>query len=111
MPAFTRQLRALIYKSLLVSVTKHPIEFLLSIYGLSLAILAVLCSIPSFLSSSNTYGIGTPALVRPLAETVHNKLVIILARMLNKSLPPSPKASIRTEYSSSKMSLALPRSV
>ncbi|KAI8690854.1 hypothetical protein NCS56_00076900 [Fusarium sp. Ph1] len=75
--AFARQLRALIYKNLLVSVVRHPIGFLLSVYGIPLAILAVLCSIPSFLSSSNVFGIASPALVKTLPETIHGKLVVV----------------------------------
>ncbi|KAJ4173700.1 hypothetical protein NW754_012696 [Fusarium falciforme] len=75
--AFARQLRALIYKNLLVSVVRHPIGFLLSVYGIPLAILAVLCSIPSFLSSSNVFGIASPAPVKTLPETIHGKLVVV----------------------------------
>ncbi len=74
---FARQLRGLIYKNLLVLVARHPIGFLLSIYGLPLAIFAVLCSIPSFLSSSNIFGVAAPAPIRTLADTVHGKLVIV----------------------------------
>ncbi|KAF4469052.1 ABC transporter [Fusarium albosuccineum] len=75
--AFARQLCALVYKNLLVSVVRHPLGFLLSVYGFPLAILAVLCSIPSFLSSSNVFGVASPAPIKNLADTIHGKLVIV----------------------------------
>ncbi|KAM5356058.1 hypothetical protein ACJ41O_002704 [Fusarium nematophilum] len=75
--AFARQLRALVYKNLLVSVVRHPIGFILSVYGLPLAILAVLCSIPSFLSSSNGFGVASPAPIKNLSDTINGKLVIV----------------------------------
>lgn len=75
--AFARQLRALIYKNLLITVVRNPIGFLLSIYGIPIAILALLSSIPSLLSSSNGFGVGTPAPIKNLADTITGKLVIV----------------------------------
>lgn len=74
---FARQTRALSRKNFLVAVVRHPIGFLLLTYGIPLAILAVLLSIPSFLKSPNKYGIGSPAPIRDFAGTVHKKLVIV----------------------------------
>ncbi|KAH6997790.1 hypothetical protein BKA56DRAFT_536741 [Ilyonectria sp. MPI-CAGE-AT-0026] len=75
--AFARQLRALIYKNLLITVVRNPIGFLVSIYGIPIAILALLSSIPSLLSSSNGFGVGTPAPIKNLADTITGKLVIV----------------------------------
>lgn len=74
---FGRQLRTLMYKNLLVSVVRNPFGFLFLIYGVPLALLAILLSIPSFVSSSNTFGIASPATIKELADTVHKTLIIV----------------------------------
>ncbi|KAH6898818.1 hypothetical protein B0T10DRAFT_120641 [Thelonectria olida] len=76
--AFAHQLRALIYKNLLITLFRSPVGFLLSIYGFPLAILAVLASIPSFLASSNGFGVATPTPIKNLNDTLTGgKLVIV----------------------------------
>ncbi|TWU74014.1 hypothetical protein ED733_000613 [Metarhizium rileyi] len=77
MLAFARQLACLIYKNLLLSIARRPIGFVLSVYGFPLAILALLLSIPSFFPNLNTFGVSSAAPVRPLAETVTRKLVVV----------------------------------
>ena len=77
MKGFMRQTRALCYKNLLVVIARRPLGFLLMTYGIPLAVLAVLLSIPSFLSSSSTFGVGSPAPIHDFASTVEKKLVIV----------------------------------
>lgn len=74
---FVRQTAALSYKNLLQTVVRQPITFLLFTYGVPLAILAVLLSIPDFLSSSNTLGINSPEPIRQFSITDGKRLVII----------------------------------
>ncbi|RCI15997.1 hypothetical protein L249_1742 [Ophiocordyceps polyrhachis-furcata BCC 54312] len=72
-----RQTWVLCRKNLLLIAVRRPISFILLTYGVPLGLLALLLSIPSFFSTSNTYGISTPAPIRPLASTVDKKLVIV----------------------------------
>lgn len=72
-----RQMAALIKKNLIITVLRRPLGFLLSMYGLPLAILAVLLSIPSFFAPSAGYGIGEPAAIRTLADVLDQSLVIV----------------------------------
>lgn len=74
---FVRQTTALCYKNLLATVIRQPISFLLFTYGLPLAILAVLLSIPSFVTSTNRYGVGSPAPIGGFSITDGKKLVIV----------------------------------
>lgn len=75
--SFLRQLKALIYKNLLVTVARRPFGFLFSIWGFPLAILALLLSIPSLLPTLNTFGVSKAAPIRSLADTVDRKLAIV----------------------------------
>ena len=74
---FARQTIALSHKNFLVVVFRNPISFLLWTYGLPLAILAVLANIPSWLSSSNTYGVASPAPINNFTVESGQKLVIV----------------------------------
>lgn len=79
--SFPRQLLALTHKTLLTLLFRRPLSFLLSIYALPLALLALLASIPSFLASSNGYGIASPIPIRSLADSLaanHGKLLVIV---------------------------------
>ncbi|KAK2616477.1 hypothetical protein QQS21_000519 [Conoideocrella luteorostrata] len=77
MKSFLWQLVALVRKNFLVSVARRPIGFVLSTYGLPLAILALLLSIPSFFPDTNSIGISDAKPIRSLADTVNRKLVIV----------------------------------
>lgn len=74
---FIRQTAALCYKNFLATVVRQPISFLLFTYGLPLAILAVLLSIPSFITPSSRFGVGSPAPIRDFSITDGKKLVIV----------------------------------
>ncbi|KAJ6445819.1 putative PWI domain mRNA processing protein [Purpureocillium lavendulum] len=64
-------------KNFLVAIARRPLSFLLLTYGIPIALLAVLLSIPSFVSSSDTFGVGSPKPIRDFASTVEKKLVIV----------------------------------
>ncbi|KJZ74970.1 hypothetical protein HIM_05701 [Hirsutella minnesotensis 3608] len=74
---FLWQLGALIHKNLLVSVVRRPVGFVLSTYVVPLAILALLLSITSLVPAFENYGVSQPAPIRPLADTVTKKLVVV----------------------------------
>lgn len=84
--AFGAQLGALIRKNFLISVVRHPLGFLLLIYGFPIAILAVLLSIPSFTTASNGYGISEPALVKPLADVMDKPIIFVRPPHLGKDV-------------------------
>ncbi|KAK2590442.1 hypothetical protein QQS21_011873 [Conoideocrella luteorostrata] len=74
---FVRQTAALSYKNVVATVLRQPISFLVFNYGLPLAILAVLLSIPSFFTPSSHFGVGAPAPIRDFSINDGKKLVII----------------------------------
>ncbi|KAM4057232.1 ABC transporter [Hirsutella rhossiliensis] len=88
MPSFAKQLGALIHKNLLISVARRPIGFLLSIYVAPLAILGLLLAIPSLIPAFNTFGISDPAPIRPLADTISKKLVVVRPPELGSDVDP-----------------------
>ena len=91
--AFWRQLWALTCKCFLVGALKRPIAFLLLCYAVPLAVLAVLLSIPSFLSGQSQYDdFGSLAQIRDLAGTLSKKLVIVKAPHLG----PDVEQAVRT---------------
>lgn len=73
---FARRLKALIHKNFLVSVVRRPIGFFFCIYGIPIAFLAVLASIPDFLASTSKYGMASPAPIAQLSDVVDKKLVV-----------------------------------
>lgn len=75
--ALLRQLRALAYKNILVTVIRRPAGFLFSTYVFPIAILWFLIALPSLLSSSVRNGVSSPASVKSLAETVQKRLIIV----------------------------------
>lgn len=75
--AVLRQIRALAYKNVLVTVIRRPAGFLFSTYVFPIAILWFLIALPSLLSSSVRNGVSSPAAVKSLAETVQNRLIIV----------------------------------
>lgn len=75
--ALLRQLRALAYKNVLVTVFRRPAGFLFSTYVFPIAILWFLIALPSILSSSVRNGVSSPASVKSLAETVQERLIIV----------------------------------
>lgn len=75
--ALLRQLRALAYKNILVTVIRRPAGFLFSTYVFPIFILWFLIALPSLLSSSVRNGVSSPASVKSLAETVQKRLIIV----------------------------------
>lgn len=75
--ALLRQLRALTYKNVLVTVIRRPAGFLFSTYVFPIAILWFLVALPSLLSSSVRNGVSSPASVKSLAETIQDRLIIV----------------------------------
>lgn len=75
--ALLRQLRALTYKNVLVTVIRRPAGFLFSTYVFPIAILWFLVALPSLLSSSVRNGVSSPAAIKSLAETVQDRLIIV----------------------------------
>lgn len=74
---FAQQVQALAWKNFLTIVVRRPISFFLFIYGIPIAALAVLLSIPDFTSNSNKHGFADPAPLRDLVDVVDKKLVIV----------------------------------
>lgn len=72
-----RQLLALIRKNLLLSVIRRPFGFLLLVYGFPTAILVVLLSIPSFLTTSNGLGTSSAVPIRELVDVLNKPLIIV----------------------------------
>ncbi|RDA94986.1 hypothetical protein CP533_0160 [Ophiocordyceps camponoti-saundersi (nom. inval.)] len=72
-----RQTWVLCRKNLLLIAIRRPLSFLLLTYGIPLAVLALLLSLPNFFSLHNSYGIGSPSPIRSLADTVQKKLVVV----------------------------------
>lgn len=72
-----RQIRALVYKNVLVTVIRRPAGFLFSTYVFPIAILWFLVALPSILSSSVRNGWSSPASVKSLAETIQRRLIIV----------------------------------
>jgi ATP-binding cassette, subfamily A (ABC1), member 3 len=75
--ALLRQLRALAYKNILVTVLYRPAGFVLSTYAFPIAILWLLVVLPSVFSSSGCNRVPSPAPVKSLAETIQNRLIIV----------------------------------
>lgn len=73
---FARRLKALIYKNFLVAVLRRPLGFFLCVYGIPIAFLAVLSSIPDFVASTSKHGISSPAPISQLSDVIDKKLVI-----------------------------------
>ncbi|UNI24988.1 hypothetical protein JDV02_010699 [Purpureocillium takamizusanense] len=67
----------LIYKNVLTTTVRRPAGFVLSTWFFPTTILALLLSIPSFLQSPDAVGISDASLIRPLADVVDKKLVIV----------------------------------
>lgn len=74
---YRQQLAALIRKNFMLTVTRKPLGFLLLCYGIPLAILALLLSIPAFLNPQQRFGVASPAPILPLADAIDGKLVIV----------------------------------
>lgn len=74
---FSRRLRGLAYKNFLITIIRKPIGFFLFIYGIPIALLAVLLSIPDFVSSSSKHGMSSPEPIKDLADVLDRKLVIV----------------------------------
>lgn len=75
--SFVGQVRALVHKNFLDSVLRRPLGFFLCIYGIPIALLTVLASIPSFLASHDKYGISSPKPLAELPDILNKKLVIV----------------------------------
>lgn len=75
--SFGKQLLALIRKNLLLAVIRRPLGFLLLIYGFPIAILAILLSIPSFITVSNGLGTSSPVPIKDLADIVDKQLIVV----------------------------------
>ena len=83
---FGRRLKALIYKNFLVSVVRRPIGFFFCVYGIPILILAILASIPDFVSSSNKHGISSPAPIQKLSDVIDKKLVVVRPDYLHEEV-------------------------
>lgn len=71
------QLWTLIKKNLLLTVIRKPLGFLILFYGIPLAILSLLLSIPHFLNTSPRFGVASPQPIPELSEVLDKKLVVI----------------------------------
>lgn len=99
---YRQQLAALTRKNFMLAVTRKPLGFLLLCYGIPLAILALLLSIPSFLNPSQRFGVASPARILSLADAISGKLVIVkpdglgadVDRVINNLTQPLDKSSV-----------------
>lgn len=71
------QLWTLIKKNLLLTVIRKPLGFLILFYGIPLAMLGVLLSIPQFLNPSPKFGVAAPQPIPELAQALDKTLVVI----------------------------------
>ena len=75
---FIRQTVALSHKNFLVLVARNPIGFLFWTYALPLALLAVMASIPGWLTPSTVmYGVASPTPIQDISIAHSKKLVIV----------------------------------
>ena len=86
---FARRLRGLLYKNILVAIVRRPVGFFFFIYGIPIAILAILLSIPEFTSSSDKYGSALPEPIKsPLSDVVDKKLIVVQPPHLGPDVQP-----------------------
>lgn len=88
MRSYIQQLGTLIHKNLLISVARRPIGFVLSLYIVPLAILGLLLATPHLIPAFNTFGISNRAPIRPLADTISKKLVVVRPPELGSDVDP-----------------------
>ncbi|KAM3439997.1 hypothetical protein NHJ13734_003494 [Beauveria thailandica] len=76
-PYPVRLLGGLVRKNTLNHIVRHPISFFLTFYAIPIVILPLLLSLPKFLVTNQVSGASDPAPIKSLADTVHQKLVIV----------------------------------
>ena len=76
--AVASQVRALVYKDILAIVVRRPIAFALVTYLLPLGFLALILSIPYFVTNNNEYGVSDPGALPSLASTITDKQLILV---------------------------------
>ncbi|KAM3566165.1 hypothetical protein ARSEF4850_000833 [Beauveria asiatica] len=76
-PYPVRLLGGLVRKNTLNHIVRHPVSFFLTFYAIPIVILALLLSLPRFLVTNQVSGASDPAPIKSLADTVHQKLVIV----------------------------------
>ncbi|OAA71404.1 ABC transporter [Cordyceps fumosorosea ARSEF 2679] len=85
--AFLRQLTALMWKNLLVTVLRHPVGFLLQFYAVPLVVFAVLARLPVWLSpTEHTFSTELPAAI-PSSPAITGTIAVVA--------PPNAGADIR----------------